>query len=168
MILFSVKKNGRTYTVEKITTDRTVLRINHRPEIQSMKNIGPTGLYYDEIADAVSKESQSVCILGLAGATIARRLKETGYQGKITGVESDETMIEIAAKYFDLDSVHEIILQDARKFCRFTKRKFDCVIVDLYINGSQKVKVSPERLVNKGGKIIYNNFPYQGIEVVCM
>jgi len=167
MVILSVKKNGRVYTVERLRPGFTVLRVNRHTEVQSVKCIGPTGLYYDEIAKTVPSYAKNVCILGLAGGTIARRLRERGWQGTITGVENDETMIEIGNLYFDLNTVDEIICEDARNFCRYSGRLFDCVIDDLYVNSNQRVRVDCSMITKAGGLVIRNKWPDSGIETIC-
>jgi len=168
MIIRAEKRNGRTYIVQR-TQQGVVLRINNRTDqIQSIKNVGPTGYYYDDIAEAVPKDAESVCILGIGGGTAARRLREIGYQGKIIGVDSDEFVLELAALYFDLDCVNEVICMDAREFCRFHEYKYDCVVDDVFVNSEQKVKVWAENIVKHGGTLISNNFPQSGVTVrVC-
>jgi len=169
MVILRVEKRfGRTYIVQKIGSQK-VLRINNRTDqIQSISGEGGTGLYYDEMADVVPKTAKEVLILGLGGGTVARRLREEGYQGRIIGVENDPVVIELSYLYFDYQFVDEVIEADAKKFCRFSEDLFDCVIDDVYVNSEQKVHVDAGRIVRRGGLLISNNFPQKGISVVCM
>lgn len=170
MYLHVEKKGGRFYAVER-KGDATYLRINRRMECQSVKGDGPTGLYYDDIAARIMQDTpprDTVCILGLGGATIARRLRELGYLGHITGVENDEVMLRLGIEYFDLWAVDEIVRADARGYCLHKKVKFDVVINDLYVDSNKQVKVYEDMICKKWGLIITNNFPLPGITTrVC-
>jgi len=162
------RRNGKTYLVQRIGKN-LVLRINNRTdEIQSITGEGPTGMYYDDMADAVPKNAKEVIILGLGGGTVARRLRELGYKNRIIGVENDPVVIEFGILYFDYEYVDDIIEADAVKYCRFSEEIFDCVIDDVYVNSSQRVNVSASNILRPGGTLIRNKFPEKGIEIVCM
>jgi len=168
-VLFAAKHNGRHYQIEQAGT-RRLLRINHRSETQSIGGWGPTFEYYDDMAAAVIASDQAtLCLLGMGGATIARRLREMGWRGEITGVENDEFLLSLGVKWFDADKyVDEIVLADARRFCSASGRKFGVVIDDVFVDSNKRVKPAARRIVRHGGTLIENNFPQKGITVtVC-
>jgi len=158
MIIRAEKRAGKTYIVER-TVKGTVLKINNRNEIQSIKTQGETGYYYDEIAGLVTNKQWTVCILGAGGGTVARVLKDFGHRGCITGIEIDPFVIELGFLYFDAEKYDELIECDAKFFCRYTERMFDVVVDDVYVNSDQKVRVWAERIVRPGGLLITNEFP---------
>jgi len=166
MYLFVEKKNGRHYGVIKKGA-YVFLQINHRQETQSVSGTGPTGLYYDEMAAIVqgfaAGKPVSVCVLGAGGGTVARRIRELDVAGTIVGIESDRTIIQLGFEFFDLWAFDEVIQADARKFCRFSERIFDVVIDDVFIDSNKKVKVEAESILRKGGILVQNNFPLQGV-----
>ncbi|MBW2962068.1 spermidine synthase [Mesonia aestuariivivens] len=76
-------------------------------------------------------------ILGLGGGSILQLLrKKYNFYGKITAVELDPKIIEIAKKEFNIQQYEplEVIGEDAEKFVKQNDKKFDTVIVDLFID----------------------------------
>jgi predicted membrane-bound spermidine synthase len=81
------------------------------------------------------KSMDSILVLGVAGGSVIRTLvNEINFKGKITGVEIDKAVIEIANEYFHLNEIQnlEIIIDDASKFVFNTKNKYDLIIIDIF------------------------------------
>ena len=77
----------------------------------------------------------SILVLGVAGGSVIETLKnEVKFQGKITGVEIDADVIELAKKYFGLGSYNNvsIVNDDAFEFVLKTKEKYDLIIIDIF------------------------------------
>ncbi|MBI3576727.1 class I SAM-dependent methyltransferase [Candidatus Gottesmanbacteria bacterium] len=77
---------------------------------------------------------RSVLVLGVGGGSVIYLLREYYPEAKIVGLDIDQTMIEIGKKYFGLDQVKNLsfVCQDAEQFVA-KKKKFDLVVVDLFI-----------------------------------
>lgn len=76
-----------------------------------------------------------VLVLGVAGGSVIKTIaNEIGFFNKITGVEIDAQVIQIAKKYFDLDSVANLnlVVDDAFEFVLKTKDKYDLIIIDIF------------------------------------
>ncbi|TPG37586.1 spermidine synthase [Flavobacterium pectinovorum] len=76
-----------------------------------------------------------VLLLGVAGGSVIKTLvDEVKYKGKITGVEIDSEMIQIANEYFNLNQIKQldIIIDDAFEFVLKTKEKYDLIIIDIF------------------------------------
>lgn len=76
-----------------------------------------------------------ILVLGVAGGSVIKTLvDEIHFEGKITGVEIDKAIIEIANEYFHLDQIQnlEIIIDDAFEFVLKTKEKYDLIIIDVF------------------------------------
>jgi spermidine synthase len=76
-----------------------------------------------------------ILLLGVAGGSVIKTLvDEIEYKGKITGVEIDPDIIQIANEYFNLDQIKqlEIIIDDAFEFVLKTKNKYDLIIIDVF------------------------------------
>lgn len=76
-----------------------------------------------------------ILVLGVAGGSVIKTLtNEIRYKNKITGVEIDAQVVEIAKKYFALDTVpnFELVLDDAFEFVLKTKEKYDLIIIDIF------------------------------------
>lgn len=78
---------------------------------------------------------ESILILGVAGGSVIKTLiDEIKFKGKITGVEIDENIIEIANNYFNLHTYEnvDIVIADAFEFVLKTKEKYDLIIIDIF------------------------------------
>ncbi|MCX6187300.1 MAG: fused MFS/spermidine synthase [Bacteroidetes bacterium] len=82
-------------------------------------------------------KTQNVLLLGLGGGGVIKNLRENyHYYKKITAVEIDDIIIQIAFKEFNIKPNEnlELIHQDALQYVRTTKKKFDLIIIDLFID----------------------------------
>lgn len=104
-----------------------VREINGR-NVLLVNGIEQTGGYTDKLWKIGLRgiHPKKVLVLGVGGGTVFRMFPES----KITGVDIDTEILHIAKKYFGLLSA-TLIHKDARVFD--TDKKFDLVIVDLYI-----------------------------------
>ena len=76
-----------------------------------------------------------ILVLGVAGGSVIKTLvDEIHFEGKITGVEIDKAIIEIANEYFHLDQIQnlEIVIDDAFEFVLKTKDKYNLIIIDVF------------------------------------
>ena len=81
------------------------------------------------------KDVKSTLLLGVAGGSAIKILRnEIHNKGKITGVEIDSKVIDIATTYFNLGNYHnfEIIIEDARIFITQNEQKFDFILIDIF------------------------------------
>jgi len=74
-----------------------------------------------------------VCIVGLAGGTVARQATAVYGPIPIDGVEIDPAIVEIGREFFGMDlpnlEVHTI---DGRVFLENTERQYDLIVIDAY------------------------------------
>ncbi|QOG00912.1 spermidine synthase [Flavobacterium sp. MDT1-60] len=76
-----------------------------------------------------------ILLLGVAGGSVVKTLvDEIEYKGKITGVEIDADMIQIANDYFNLNQIKqlEVIIDDAFEFVLKTKHQYNLIIIDIF------------------------------------
>ncbi len=81
------------------------------------------------------KSLNHILVLGVAGGSVIKTLvEEVGYSGKITGIELDEKVIELANDHFGLNQIENlnIIHHEAFEFVLKTKLKYDLIIVDIF------------------------------------
>jgi len=81
------------------------------------------------------RKMDHILLLGVAGGSVIKTLvDEIEYKGKITGVEIDSEIIQIANQYFNLDQIKqlEIVIDDAFEFVLKTKNKYDLIIIDIF------------------------------------
>jgi spermidine synthase len=78
---------------------------------------------------------EHILVLGVAGGRVIKTIvDEIKFNGKITGVEIDPDIIQIANQYFKLDEIEqlEIIIDDAFEFVLKTTEKYDLIIIDVF------------------------------------
>jgi len=109
---------------------------------------------------------EKILVLGVAGGSVIKTLvDEINFKGKITGVEIDKAVIEIANDYFHLNEIQnlEIIIDDAFEFVSKTNHKYDLIIIDIFQDTKMPdflfEKIFIERiclLLNPKGFILFN------------
>ena len=85
---------------------------------------------YDRI-----RKFDKILVLGVAGGSVIKTIvDEIKFKGKITGVEIDAEIVEIANKFFKLNEIKnlELIVDDAFEFVLKTKDKYDLIIIDIF------------------------------------
>ena len=81
------------------------------------------------------QKMESILVLGVAGGSVVKTLaNEIHFKGKITGVEIDPEIIEIANTYFSLNKIPNltIIMDDAFEFVLKTHENYDLIIIDIF------------------------------------
>jgi spermidine synthase len=81
------------------------------------------------------RKMDHILLLGVAGGSVFKTLvDEIKYSGKLTGVEIDPAIIEIANQHFKLNEVPnlEIIIDDAFEYVLKTSEKYDLIIIDVF------------------------------------
>ncbi|PBJ15683.1 spermidine synthase [Flavobacterium sp. ACN6] len=76
-----------------------------------------------------------ILLLGVAGGSVVKTLvDEIDYKHKITGVEIDPDMIQIANEYFNLNQIKqlEVVIDDAFEFVLKTKDRYNLIIIDIF------------------------------------
>lgn len=98
--------------------------------LQRILRYGLRNIGYDKVL-----EMDHILVLGVAGGSVIKTLvDEIEYKGKITGVEIDPEMIQIANQYFNLNQIQQldIIIDDAFEFVLKTKDRYDLIIIDIF------------------------------------
>ncbi len=111
-----------------------------------------------------------VLILGFGAGSVARILQdEWGCAAKLTGVEVDAGVIDLAEKYFDLKTLKYLDIQiaDAFEFVQQAEPIYQMVVVDLFLDHWIPEKFdTPEflqqlhRILLPGGKVFFNRLAY--------
>lgn len=119
-----------------------------------------------KIGFANVQQMRHILVLGLAGGSVVKTLiNEIGYNGKITAVDIDSEIVEIAKKYFNLDEINNlnIVVDDAQNFVQKTKSVYDLIIIDVFQDDVMpEFLFLPEfiekalSLLTSNGKILFN------------
>ena len=93
--------------------------------------------YYDSALAAVlmaNRENgiQDILILGNGSGTYATQIDRYFDNTKITGVEIDGKITELAYDYFKFSSDHQVYTYDGRAYLNACKEKYDVIMVDAY------------------------------------
>ena len=99
----------------------------------SLQRILKKGLKY--IGYERIRNYENVLVLGVAGGSVIKTLVgDIKFKGKITGVEIDPEIIEIATTYFKLNEIDnlELVVEDAFEFVLKTKTHYDLIIIDIF------------------------------------
>lgn len=99
----------------------------------SLQRILRKGLKY--IGFERIRNFNSILVLGVAGGSVIETLvEEIKFKGKITGVEIDADILQIAKDYFKIDRFAnlELIADDAFEFILKTKEHYDLIIIDIF------------------------------------
>ena len=159
-----IVKVGKTL---RLTVDGYIQSVNYDSPVCSKLFTGKTvDLVKREIPDA-----NNFLALGLGGGTMQKLISMKFKDPEIVSVDIDEHMVEIAKKYFDLDSIsnHRIIVDDALRVVvepdenDLEKAEFDVAIVDIFVGNSSPDLVKTgnfiahlKRLVEPDGLIVFN------------
>lgn len=116
-----------------------------------------------KIADLSSKGN--ALVLGLGGGDVANIIEKIQPKWKVTFVELEQEIADIASKYFGIKTTcnRSVVIGDAKNFMAENTAKYNMIIVDLY-NGDQVPKFvsSPYFLknissaLNRKGLVIFN------------
>ncbi|MES2438434.1 MAG: fused MFS/spermidine synthase [Verrucomicrobiota bacterium] len=116
-----------------------------------------TGLAWDLIAAGalLGKDGppRSILMLGLAGGTAYRVLRHLLPDCRLTAVDIDPEIVDLARKHMDLDALEiEVHTADAYAWLEKNNRTFDVVFDDIYLAGKTDVfrprAWNPELLVH--------------------
>lgn len=100
--------------------------------------------YWGQVVELLKENGgtlNSVLVLGLGGGTIQHLIAKQFPNASIVSVDIDPVMVDVAKKYFELDSInnHKIIVDDA---CRvivdpgsydLSKASFSAAVVDIFV-----------------------------------
>lgn len=130
-----VKKSAFSKTLEVTWNDGELVldSANTNYSYGSLQRILRTGL--KSIGRDRILNMENILILGVAGGSVIKILvNEIGFKGKITGVEIDKTVIDLANDYFYLNEIPnlEIVIDDASAFVQKTKDNYDLIIIDIF------------------------------------
>lgn len=103
-----------------------------------------TGLAWDMIAASALLGRQypprSVLMLGLAGGTAFRTIRHLLPECRLTAVDIDAEIVELARRHMELDRTGvEVHIADAYGWLAANRRRFDVVIDDIYLAGKSDV-----------------------------
>lgn len=120
--------------------DRSViLSTNVLFGVQSIyqKDAGLTGMYYDYALAAplmagAAEAPKDVLVLGMGTGTFALQTQRYFPQSRISGVEIDQKITDLAGTYFALPEDIPVTTYDGRAYLAADKHTYDVIMVDAY------------------------------------
>ncbi len=166
------KLNGKIRVIE-VGKTRKLIANN---VLQSVNEASPScpKIFSGKAAELIVREAPNakrILMLGLGGGTVASILSKKLPEAQIVSVEFDPVMVDVAKKYFGLDSInnHRVIEADALRVVvepeefDLAQGSFDVLFVDIFV-GDQYPDLGRtgnfiaalKRLVTSGGLIVFN------------
>lgn len=124
----------------------------------SLQRVLKKGLLY--IGFEKIKAMNQILVLGVAGGSVIKTLaNEIKTKAAITGVEIDESIIEIATTYFGLDQVsnYKTHLADAATFINETTTTYDLIIIDIFEDDNMPTFLFSANFINAIKKCLHKN-----------
>ncbi|MGV8992755.1 MAG: spermidine synthase [Flavobacterium sp.] len=132
--VFKIKSElSKTLEVTYNNGELVIDSLNTNYSYGSLQRILAKGLRF--IGKEKIQKMNNILLLGVAGGSVVKTLtNEFDYRNKITGVEIDENIIQIANKYFQLDEIEnlEIVIADAFDFVLRSTQQYDLIIIDIF------------------------------------
>jgi spermidine synthase len=113
------------------------------------------------------RPGRRVLLLGLGGGSAARAIRalDPDPDLEIVGVERDTDVLRMAKLHFGMDHLGvEVVADDAFRYLREERRRFDLVIDDLFV-GSQRTIRKPPEMVQAGYALVRRRLRPGGILV---
>ncbi len=127
----------------------------------SLEKVLDLGLSYCK-----AERSSEVLVLGLGGGSVLGLLrKKYKFYGKITAVEIDPAVIDIALSEFNINQHEplELLCEDAFEYVQGSKKVYGLIIADIFIDVQVPEQFFSEvfwnnisRLLEKNGEVIFN------------
>ena len=121
--------------------------------------------YYFPYVVSDFPENSELLLLGLGGGSLVHHFERLKFKMDI--VEIDERIKEVAQKYFKVSSNHNFFINDARNFINTCKKKYDIIVLDLFLNETPPIQMLTQEsiskiqnLLNEKGRIIINFYGY--------
>lgn len=152
--VFHSKVNGEIRVVE--TTGDKILYAG-----EVLQSGGTITQMWKKVADEVKSRRRhiwSCLVMGVGGGTVIKFLKKKYPDCEITGVDIDPVMLEAGRRYFDLDSYSNVqfVVDDIRHWIKTSgkKKKFDLIVIDLYIGSLHPQATREEDFLKKTRKLL--------------
>lgn len=131
----------------------------------SLQQVLKKGLH--SIGTEKLQKLENILVLGVAGGSVIKTLKNDFYSdAKITGVEIDPDVIELANRYFKLNSISNLnlVIADAFQFIKTTQETYDLIIIDIFNDSSMPNELFEDdfwngiqQLLNNKGFCLFNS-----------
>jgi predicted membrane-bound spermidine synthase len=140
------------------------LYLNYAAGAQTVMNKNGllTDRYYDEfLIGPQINGAKNVLFLGVAGGTAIKQLVTVYPDVRVTGVDLDPAVLDVARRYFGLGDEKRVTLvaDDARWYLANSRDRYDMIAIDLYVTGHIPFFVTTEEFFRQ----VYDHLTPNGI-----
>jgi spermidine synthase len=126
-----------------------------------------TGTVWWALAAAVvfapAPQRRRILLLGLGAGSVARALRVLDPWAELVGVERDREILAVARRHFGMGRLGlEVVAEDAFRFLRGERRRFDLVVEDLFVGPLRSVH-KPAGLLDEGYRMILERLRPGGV-----
>lgn len=121
--------------------------------------------YFYTGVSSLAQKNGDVLLLGLGGGTFYHQLTNLGYN--VDAVELDQRVKDVAIEYFSVPANANVTVDDARHFININKKKYDLVLMDLFLNETPPAHAltlesfeKTKSHLNEGGFIMINFYGF--------
>lgn len=143
IIDFSIEKRQSHFSGEVIVSlHQAQYKLSTKNAIYSFgKNYTSFDIAFKAL-DIQQKKIESVLVLGFGLGSVVDLMENHPTIKKITAVDADEVIIELAKKYLQsgLKNKVEYICEDAEKYILHPKQKFDLILFDVFIDDKTPIQ----------------------------
>ena len=135
-----------------------------------LKDKALTGMYYDYamaapyMAGVNEKDSLNILVLGNGTGTFATQCERYFGNTRITGVEIDQEITDLATEYFELPEDVTVVTYDGRAYLNAVDEKYDVIMVDAYQDITIPFQMSSVEFFN----LVAEHLTDDGVMVVNM
>ncbi len=116
------------------------------------------------------QQCKNILVLGVAGGSVIETLQDDFnlIDAKITGIEIDETVLNIAKKYFKIDKKPNVtlLIADAFHFIKTSNEIYDLIIIDIFNDQNMPKELFTDvfwnhihRILSTNGLCLFNSIP---------
>jgi spermidine synthase len=134
-VLFEDESAYGSISVRMFGTTKAML-VDHAVSTLQPQDALLTGSYDDfALLAAHLSNAREVVVLGVAGGNSLRQLVRSFPALRVTGVELDPAVLEVARAHFGVGDLPRttVVAEDARRFLAIHDRRYDVVFVDLFV-----------------------------------
>lgn len=123
--------------------------------LQRVLRLGLADIGFDTV-----RKMDHILVLGVAAGSVLHTLKEeVGYTGRLTGVEIDPEVLDLARTYFNLHNLPslELVCDDAFEYVLKTKLLYDLIIIDIFKDTEMPNFLFEQFFIQRIGNITKSN-----------
>jgi len=158
--------NTNPIQIERVLFVNRIIQTSMNPANKKFNDYA----YFNLTSDILSRfpRGSDMLVLGLGGGVLAQEGISKGFN--VDAVELDERIIEVAHKFFGMDTMVNVFQDDARRYLNNCSKKYDFILFDLFRGEETPAHVftaesiaKTRDLLKPGGLVLINaNGYYRG------